>query len=337
MLNTKMWGRALQTIPRISKEEWDSLDVISRWLISTRAAVLIMTFISGLLGGLLAWFYGSFSWSRFLVALFGITFAHAANNLINDYIDHKRGVDKGNYYRSLYGPQPLEHGYMTVRQHLTYFGVTLLVALAAGFYLYLQTDVRTLLLMAAGLFFLFFYTWPLKYIGLGEPTVVLVWGPLMIGGTYFVVTGGDWNWNVIWLALVYAIGPTTVLFGKHTDKLKQDKAKRVYTLPVIMGESIARNSALFVWVLQYVFIIWFIYKGILGWPMLIVLLAIPKLAWAWKTFSKKRPEEAPADAIPNTWPLYLSHHAFLYNKRFSLLFLAGLILETVLTKTGFLM
>ena len=45
-MNVTMWRKALQVIPRISSEEWQELDVISKWLISTRAAVLIMTFIS---------------------------------------------------------------------------------------------------------------------------------------------------------------------------------------------------------------------------------------------------------------------------------------------------
>ena len=36
-----MWQKALNVIPEVTKEEWDRLDVISRWLISTRAAVLI--------------------------------------------------------------------------------------------------------------------------------------------------------------------------------------------------------------------------------------------------------------------------------------------------------
>ena len=38
-MNFSMWRKALQVIPRISKEEWDKLDIVSRWLIATRAAV----------------------------------------------------------------------------------------------------------------------------------------------------------------------------------------------------------------------------------------------------------------------------------------------------------
>ena len=62
-----------------------------------------------------------------------------------------------------------------------------------------------------------FYTWPLKYIGLGELAVIIVWGPLMIGGGYYVITG-QWSWKVVLASLPYALGPTTVIFGKHIDK-----------------------------------------------------------------------------------------------------------------------
>ena len=46
-MNVAMWVKALRVIPRIDKDEWNHLDVISKWLISTRAAVLIMTFSLG--------------------------------------------------------------------------------------------------------------------------------------------------------------------------------------------------------------------------------------------------------------------------------------------------
>ena len=60
-MNIAMWHKALNVIPEVSKSEWDELDVISKWLISTRAAVLVMTFISAALAGLFAWRAGSFS------------------------------------------------------------------------------------------------------------------------------------------------------------------------------------------------------------------------------------------------------------------------------------
>ena len=128
-MNFTMWRKALKVIPEVSKDEWEELDVISKWLISTRAAVLIMTFISAALAGLFAWRDNSFSFLPWLVLTFGLILAHATNNIFNDYTDYVRGVDKDNYFRTIYGAQPVASGLMTKRQHLTYFAVTDLLAL----------------------------------------------------------------------------------------------------------------------------------------------------------------------------------------------------------------
>jgi 1,4-dihydroxy-2-naphthoate octaprenyltransferase len=211
-MNVAMWIKALQIIPRITHEEWDKLDIISRWLIATRAAVLIMTFLSAAIAGILAQIDGMFDWGRFALLAVGLVFAHATNNLLNDYTDFSRGVDKDNYFRTQYGPQPLEQGLMTKRQLLTYAAVTGLIALLPGIYFVLLQGLPALGLLLAGAFFVFFYTWPLKYIGMGELAVLIVWGPLMIGGGYFVITG-TWDWNVVIASLPYAFGVTTVIFG----------------------------------------------------------------------------------------------------------------------------
>lgn len=333
-IDFQMWGRALKTIPRISKEEWLRIDIVSKWLIATRSAVFIMTVIAGAVGGMMAWYQGTFFLANFVVAIVGLVFAHASNNLLNDLVDSRRGIDKGNYYRSLYGPQTVEHGLLSKAGIYSYIGFSLLVAVLSGVFLIYQTGIFTFYLMLAGLFFLLFYTWPLKYIGLGEITVVLVWGPLMVGGTYFVTSGGIWSWPVAIAGIVYAFGPTSVLFGKHTDKQKEDKAKRVFTLPVILGEKNSRWFTVLLWVSQYVLTGWLIFNGTFGIAMLVVVFAIPKFLWAVKVFSKPRPESEPATLEKGVWPLYLSAHAFAYNKRFGLLFLLGLIIDLVLVKSG---
>jgi 1,4-dihydroxy-2-naphthoate octaprenyltransferase len=333
-INFQMWGRALRTIPRISKQEWNTLDIISKWLIAARSAVFIMTAIAAIIGGIMAWYDGNFNGLYFTVALFGLILAHASNNLINDLIDSKKGIDKGNYYRSLYGPQTVEHGLLSNKGIYTYIAFTLFLAILAGSFLVWQTGINTLYLMLVGLFFLLFYTWPLKYIGLGELTVVVVWGPLMVGGTYFVTSGGEWSWAVSTIGLIYALGPTSVLFGKHTDKLKEDKKKRVFTLPVILGERNSRWFTIIMWLAQYFLVAWLILSEYVGIPLAIVVLALPKYIWAAKVFSKTRPETEPEDLEKGVWPLYLSAHAFMYNKRFGLLFLLGLLIDLILVKTG---
>ena len=131
-MNVSMWKKALRVIPQVSKEEWQKLDVISKWLIATRAVVLIMTFLSGAIAGILAAQAGKFNFGYWLLVTIGLIFAHATNNLLNDYTDYVRGVDQDNYYRSQYGPQPLVHGLLTKRGLLTYAAVPAFLAILCG-------------------------------------------------------------------------------------------------------------------------------------------------------------------------------------------------------------
>ncbi|PKO10087.1 MAG: prenyltransferase [Chloroflexi bacterium HGW-Chloroflexi-2] len=328
-MNASMWLKALRVIPRIDKAEWDALDIISRWLISTRAAVLIMTFISAALAGIFAWRDGSFHLGRWALLVVGLVFAHATNNLINDLTDHKRGVDKNNYFRTQYGPQPLEQGLLTIRSLLVYIAVTGLIAIAAGLPLVIQGGSTALWLMIAGVVFVLFYTFPLKYIGLGEVAVLIIWGPLMIGGGYYVISGA-WDWNVVWASLPYALGPTTVLFGKHIDKLAADKAKRIYTMPVILGEKVARYTVLGMIALQYLTIIALVITGFFTPVMLIVLAALTAIPRVWAIYKAPKPENRPPEYDPSIWPLWFSAISFFHNRRYGMFLMLGLILEVIL-------
>ena len=330
MLNVAMWGRALKVIPRIDKEQWRGLDIVSRWLVATRSAVLVITFISAAIAGLLALRdEGHLALGWWLLLIVGLVLAHATNNLVNDMTDHFKGVDKDNYFRAQYGPQPLEHGLLTSRQMLAYAVVTGLAALAVGGAIVWMRGGLTWWLLAAGLFFVLFYTWPLKYIGLGEPAVLVVWGPLMIGGGYYVLTG-VWSWEVVLAGLPYAIGATVVLFGKHIDKMEADREKGIHTLPVILGDRVARASAVALMAAQYLLVIGLVVSGYFTPVMLIVLFALNAFVSVWKLFAKPRPHERPADYPADAWPLWFVAHAFVHNRRFGFLFLVGLVAEVVI-------
>ena len=332
-MNVQMWRKALQVIPRISKDEWDSLDIISKWLIATRAAVLVMTFLSGAIAGIFAFRAGQFEWGPWLLVTFGLVMAHATNNMVNDYTDYVKGVDQDNYYRAQYGPQPLVHGLLSKKQLLTYAAVTGLIAVAAGTWLIAMRGGLTLLLMGLGVFFVLFYTWPLKYIALGEIAVLIVWGPLMIGGGYYVITG-SWDWNVIIASLPYAVGVTGVIFGKHIDKNEVDKTKGIHTLPVLLGERNSRFTVVGMFVAQYLAVLYLVIAGFFTPVLLIVVLAIPVLLQILPMFRAPKPDEKPAD-FPDVWPNYFVAAAFQHNRRFGSLFLLGLILDAVLRNLVF--
>jgi 1,4-dihydroxy-2-naphthoate octaprenyltransferase len=328
-MNVSMWVKALQAIPRVTKDEWNDLDIISRWLIATRASVLVITFISVSVAGLLAYRDGAFNLGLWLLVAVGLLLAHATNNLVNDVTDYTKGVDRNNYFRAQYGAHPLEHGLLTMRQELAYAAVTGILALIVGIYLVSLRGLPALGLLGLGVFFVLFYTWPLKYIGLGEIAVLLVWGPLMIGGGYFVITN-KWDWNVVLAGLPYAIGATTVIFGKHIDKYQADKKKRIYTLPVLLGERAARYIVVSMMVLQYLFVIYLVIVRFFTPLMLVVLLALPTLSMALAVYRRAKPAEAPEGYPAGRWPLWFVGFAFWHNRRFGLLFLLGLIGDVIL-------
>ena len=329
MIDVKMWGRALEQMPKLSQSEWQALDPVAKWLIACRASVLFMTFTAAALGGLMAWRAGVFQWDLWLATVLGLMIAHATNNLLNDYTDSRRGIDKDNYYRNQYGVHVLEDGLMNERQFWRYLGVTAGIALLLGGWLISQRSGLTLDLMLAGAFFVLFYTWPLKYYGLGEPAVLLVWGPLMVGGSYYVLAG-QWSWDVAWLSLVFALGPTTVLFGKHTDKLLADKSKGVNTLPVILGERRSRGAVTAMILAQYVLSIALVATGSFGWALLLVLLNLPNLPELFRVYQQPKPTDKPGDYPEEVWPLWFSAHAFRHTRRFTSLFLVGVVLDTLL-------
>jgi len=325
MSNTRTGLQALSTMPTLTRDDWQALTVPVRWLVATRASVLLMTIMSAALGGLLALRDGSAELLPWLLTVVGLCLAHATNNLLNDLTDSRRGVDRGNYYRNQYGVHVLEDGLLSPGRFYAYLTVTGGAALAVGAWLVALRGGLTLPLMAAGAFFVLFYTWPLKYIGLGEPAVLAVWGPLMVGGSYYVTTG-QWSHEAAWLGLLYGLGPTVVLFGKHIDKIDLDAAKGVRTLPVLLGERRARLVARILLVAQYAGCLALVASGREHWLLLAVFLTVPALRRALRRFAQPKPEARPDTFPANLWPLWFAPHAFAHTRRFMPVFLGALVI-----------
>ena len=51
MVNFEMWKKALKGIQRVDRAEFAKLDIVSKWLITTRASVFIITYLSAFIAG----------------------------------------------------------------------------------------------------------------------------------------------------------------------------------------------------------------------------------------------------------------------------------------------
>jgi 1,4-dihydroxy-2-naphthoate polyprenyltransferase len=331
-----MWRKSLtQLVKMEDKREWDALDVLSKWFIATRSAVGTVTIYSGLIGGLLAWQNlraagRPFDFLTWLVLTLGLFIAHGTNNLINDYTDFKRGIDKDNYFRTQYGVHPLAQGFWDGRTHLLWFATSGLLATLAGVYALFYTHFAPLVVWFTvfGALILLFYTYPLKYVGIGELSIFLIWGPLMIGGVFFVLTG-TWSWLVLLASIPVGLNVVTINLGKHTDKLKEDRRKGVRTLPVLIGETGARYVTMAAIVLSYLFVAYLVFIPRFLTPAIsLVLLAAKPARAALLRLSQPRPEAPPA-GYP-IWPRWFSTVCFVHNRVFSNYFVLGLVIDTAI-------
>jgi 1,4-dihydroxy-2-naphthoate polyprenyltransferase len=333
-INLAMWKKALSSLVKMdSKEEWNRLDVVSRWLIATRSGVTTVTLYSCAIAGLLAWRDGYFSIFPWIIITIGLFIAHGTNNLLNDYTDFSRGVDTDNYFRTQYGVHPLFQGFWTKQQQLRWFEVSGILAFLSGIFAIFYTNISPEIigLFVFGILILFLYTWPLKYIALGELSIFLIWGPIMVSGVYLVLSKGMVNsvWEVALAAIPFGLSVVSINIGKHIDKSAEDRKKRIGTLPVLIGEKAARILNCVIIILIYLVTIYLIFILHYFTPiMLIILLAGKRALYAFMVHTKPRPIDPPKE-WPG-WPAWFSGFTFYHNRLFGNLFLLGLTVDVIL-------
>lgn len=319
--------RWLMAINGCNVPEIELADSITKWLIISRACVFSMTFTSALIGVLLAAIYSKVNWLYAFLSVIGLVFAHAANNLINDYTDVKRGVDTEDYPRAQYSPHPILGGLTTPKRLLR---AALILNLLDGLimiYLVIARGPTILFFALAGLFLSLAYTGFLKRFGLGELTALIVWGPLMIGGTAFAASGE--LTTEIWLnSLPYGLIVASVLVGKHIDKIESDIPVGVKSIPVLLGEkgSLILNKISFI--SFYLLIGGLVFFKITGWGILLTFLAFRRLVTTWDAYSKPKPESAPEGWT--VWPLWYVGWAMHFNRQAGEFFILGLVINLVI-------
>src|SRR6201991_3933344 len=315
------WAYALRTT---NPPTDGPVDAVTRWLVITRAAVLPMTLFAGLVAALLAVGQPGLDWRWLILAIVGILLAHTVNNLMNDLFDTQTGLDSNTYPRALYAPHPVLSGLVSRRTLLVAIAAVNVADLAILIVLTWARGWPVVAFALSGFVLSVAYPAPpvrLKKRGLGEPDVLVVWGPLMVGGTYYAATGAI-GWPVLLASLPYGLLCTTVLMGKHIDKIPYDAPLGIHTLPVIIGEARARVVTLGMMAGFYVLVGICVIVGAMPWPALVVVLALPRLARVWPRFRRPPPAEPPAN-FP-VWPLWYAALAWVHVRQAGALLVLGL-------------
>ena len=238
------------------------------WLLAARPKTLTAALIPILLGSGLAFSDGAFQTSRAVLCLLFACTMQIAANFINDLYDYQKGTDR----EDRLGPQrACAEGWITPQAMRIGIGVTLLMACLCGLgLLYLswgELPHGGWELIAVGvtcILFAFLYTTYLSYRGWGDVLVLVFFGFVPVGGTYYVQTG-MLNGDVVVLSLVAGLVIDTLLMVTNYRDVEQDRISGKRTLVARFGARFGRQAYLALGIGAVLLCTWFIYSGRLSW------------------------------------------------------------------------
>lgn len=327
-----LWYRAFKGFYDRNSE--DNLDFVTRFLFSARSIILVISAQAAIISGLLTVIFSSFNALRFVVLFIGFIDAHALSNLSNDYFGYFRGDDSPDSPRRLYTIHPIADGVITRGEAKASLIILLLIGIAIAAYFTVAVGLDTLLFFGIGVVLLFFYDAapvPLKAIGLGEIASFLAWGPVMIAGGYFVISGNISILPII-AGIPYGLGVMSILWGKHIDQEVYDSRKKIKTMPVLLGTDLSRKIGTAIIILVYVVAGVSIIFGFLPLTCIIIVGSVPAAIMAIRRFGSPMPQSPPPGFVG--WPLWFHRGALNFNKRFGWTYILSLLIAAVLIHIG---
>ena len=112
-----------------------------------------------------------------------------------------------------------------------------------------------------------------------------------------------------------------------TLKIELDAAKNIHTLPVLLGEPLARRVNQVLMIGFFASIVGMVLAGTLGIFSLAVLIAVPRLIQVLGIYSRPKPD-APPENYP-VWPLWFVSAAFVLTRSAGGLLALGLLLDAI--------
>ncbi len=216
---------------------------MSPWILAIRPKTLPASIAPVLIGAAMAFGDGEFHLLSGSICLIAALLIQIGTNLANDYFDFKKGADANRI-----GPVRVTQAGLIKPQVV--LQVTILVFLLAAIacsYLVFIGGLAIGIIATAAIISGFLYTAgkkPLGYLGLGELFVFIFFGPVAVGGTYYIQTL-DLNWAVVLAGFGPGFLSCAILAINNLRDIDGDQKAGKLTLAVRYGKSFAMNEYLF--------------------------------------------------------------------------------------------
>lgn len=230
------------------------------WVRASRAPFLSASLLPALLGAFAAyWRTGRLSAAGLLATLAGIACVHLGANLANDYFDYKTGCDSRNPEPTPYsgGSRVIQDGLISGRAVVTASAFFFAAGAVLGLYLNSLVPGNGILIIgligiAGGLFYTAVPV-KLSYRGLGEITVFLCFGPLLVAGSY-LVQSGRLDSDVFAVSLPAGLLVLAILLVNEVLDVRWDREAGKNTLVVALGRERGYAAFLITYIAAYAWI-----------------------------------------------------------------------------------
>ena len=250
---------------------------IKAWILAARPKTLAAAATPVLLGCALAYTAGAFQWiPAMLCFLFAFSMQIDAN-FINDYYDYLKGSDR----EDRLGPErACAQGWITLSAMKKGMIITTLLSCCWGLLLLRYCGLEMIPVGMLCVLFAFLYTagpYPLAYHGWGDVLVIVFFGFVPVGCTYYTMAH-DWTWNVtIACAACGLVSDLLLMLNNYRDR-DQDKISGKRTLVVRFGEAAGRLAYLILGILAVGLCSFYAFNGYLLASLLPLLFLIPHVA-----------------------------------------------------------
>ena len=262
---------------------------IAFWFDNARPISLPQSMLPALTAVALSYGAVEFNWVAALAAVAGVMFLHLSLNLLDDWFDYrvnsaearKKAANEGLRGRMTKYPY-LTSGEATHGQLFKAVIAFGLVAAAMGAIIMGSRGWDILWWVAAAILFGESYSGaPLKlgFHGLGELVIFIMFGPLLMTGVYYSITG-TLDAKIIWLSVAVGLLVTNIVYSHSVLDAVPDKKMGKKTMAHLMGSP--RGQVAFAALLNtvpYLIVVTMVILGQLHVAYLAVLLVMPVSLW----------------------------------------------------------
>jgi 1,4-dihydroxy-2-naphthoate octaprenyltransferase len=174
-----------------------------------------------------------------VTALVGAVLIQIGANIANDYFDFTKGADNDERLGPL---RVTQAGLVQPRTMRIAIGLVFSLAVMTGAYLVWRAGWPVVIVGLLSVIFALLYTggpYPLGYHGWGDLLVLVFFGPVAVGGTYYVQTLTI-NTPVLLAGLSPGLFSVAILTVNNLRDIDNDRRTGKNTLPVRFGRSFAR-------------------------------------------------------------------------------------------------